>query len=244
MGLNQPTTNTNIPLSVGAINANNSTGSVGQYLESTGTGTRWTGIQSATTAFGLSGTPNLNVGVVTASSFIGNLTGTASTAFGLSGTPNISVGSIVGSGLTISGISSSIDTRFQSVGEKTTIISGNTASLVYNTGGGNIVFCTNPTGDITLAVTGIPVDSTFNNMTLTFSVFVNQTGTARSCTAITLNGVSRTIKWSGGSLSNAVAGVTTNSGYDIYSFTCINTVGSASTTTNYQVLGSVNGGYA
>ena len=38
-------------------------------------------------------------------------------------------------------------------------------------------------------------------------------------------------------------GVTTTSGFDIYSFTGINTVGSASTTANYAVLGVVNGGF-
>jgi hypothetical protein len=48
-------------------------------------------------------------GIVTASSFVGSLTGTASTAtsaataLGLSGTPNITVGNIVGTALTLSG---------------------------------------------------------------------------------------------------------------------------------------------
>jgi hypothetical protein len=48
-------------------------------------------------------------GIVTASSFVGNLTGTASTATasatasGLTGTPNITVGNIVGTSLTLSG---------------------------------------------------------------------------------------------------------------------------------------------
>lgn len=41
------------------------------------------------TATGLSGTPNVTVGIATASSFVGNLTGNAT---GLSGTPNIIVG--------------------------------------------------------------------------------------------------------------------------------------------------------
>lgn len=133
--------------------------------------------------------------------------------------------------------------RIQSVGEKTTRISGNTASLTYNTGGGNIAICTNPTGDITLAVNGIPTTSDFDDTSLTFSVCVNQTGTARSCTAVTLNGFNATIRWAGGSITNAISGVTTTSGMDIYSFTGINTVGSASTTANYYVLGVVNGGY-
>jgi len=133
--------------------------------------------------------------------------------------------------------------RLQSVGEKTTRINGNTASLTYNTGGGNIAICTNPSGNITLAVTGIPTTSDFDDTSLTFSVFINQTGTARSCTAVTLNGFNATIRFAGGSLANATAGVTTTSGMDIYSFTGINTIGSASTTANYLVLGVVNGGY-
>lgn len=253
----------------------------------------------------ISNNGNVNItGVVTASSFVGNVTGNAT---GLSGTPDISVGNITGSAatftnLTVNGTQTIINTtelniadktvgiaststpsdalsdgagivvygdtnktllydntrkgwdfniplttdeiRFYNVAEKLTRSDGNTVSLTYSSSGSNIGFATNPTGNITLAVTGIPTSSDFDNHVMTFSVFVNQTGTARSCTAVTLNGVSRTIRWSGGSLSNAVAGITTSNGYDIYSFTGINTVGSASTTANYQVLGSVNGGFA
>ena len=155
----------------------------------------------------------------------------------------VTASSFSGSALSISGISTANDTRILSVGEKTTRVNGNTASLVYNTGGGNIAICTNPTGDITLSVSGIPTDNSFNDNSITFSVCVNQTGIARSCTAVILNGFNATIRWAGGSLSNAIAGVTTSSGMDIYSFTGINTIGSASTTTNYYLLGVVNGGY-
>lgn len=135
------------------------------------------------------------------------------------------------------------EARILTVAEKLTRASGNTVSLVYNSNSSNIGFATNPTGNITLSVTGIPTTSDFDNHVISFSVFVNQTGTARSCTAITLNGVSKTIKWVGGSLSDAISGVTTTIGYDIYSFTGINTIGSASTTANYDVLGVVNGGF-
>ena len=135
------------------------------------------------------------------------------------------------------------ETRFINVAEKHVITSGNTVNLTYNGASSNIGLTTNPTGNITLNVTGIPTSSDFDSHTLTFSVFVNQTGTARSCTAVTLNGRSATIRWAGGSLANATAGVTTTSGMDIYSFTGINTVGSASTTANYYVMGVVNGGY-
>ena len=179
-----------------------------------------------------------SIGIVTAR------TGVRVTDGGLVVTSGVStLTTIIGTGLTITGISTAIDTRFQSVGEKTTRINLNTANLVYNTGGGNIAICTNPNGDITLNVSGIPTDTSFNDTAVTFSVFVNQTGTARSCTAVTLNGFNATIRWAGGSLANAISGVTTASGMDIYSFTGINTVGSASTTANYYVLGVVNGGY-
>lgn len=135
------------------------------------------------------------------------------------------------------------EVRFYSVAEKFTPVSGNTVNLTYNVNGSNIGFATNPTGNITLNVTGIPTTSDFDNHVITFTVFVNNTGTARSCTAVNLNGFAETINWAGGSLAAATAGVTTTNGIDIYSFTGINTVGSASTTANYRILGVVNGGY-
>ena len=77
-----------------------------------------TGILTATSGFsgnltgnatGLSGTPNLTVGIVTATTFVGALTGTATTAQGLTGTPNLSVGivtatSFSGDGSALTGI--------------------------------------------------------------------------------------------------------------------------------------------
>ena len=259
----------------------------------------------------ITSTTNLNTGIVTATTFVGSLTGNAT---GLSGSPSISVSALTasgnatvggaltvtgnftvngtqtiintqtiditdknigigststptdaladGAGITIYGTTNktltyndtkkaletnvawaTTDTRFISVAEKLTRISGNTVSLAYNTTGSNIGFATNPSGDITLAVTGIPTSSDFDNHVLTFSVFVNQTGTARTCTAVTLNGVAKTIRWVGGSIEAAISGVTTSTGIDIYGFTGINTIGSASTAANYQVLGIVNGGF-
>ena len=166
-----------------------------------------------------------------------NISGVSTVSQGLTGTPDIVVGIVT------SNISISTQLKTKSVAEKTTLVSGNTINLVFNTGSGNVAICTNPTGNITLNVTGIPTDSSFDNHSISFSVIVQQTGTARTCTAVTLNGVTETIRWSEGSLSNAISGVTTSNGYDIFTFTGINTVGSASTTANYVVLGSVNGGF-
>lgn len=153
------------------------------------------------------------------------------------------VRNINATGVVTSGISIPTQLRTRSVAEKTTLINGNTVGLAFSTGGGNVAICTNPSADITLNVTDIPTDSTFDNHSISFSVVVTQTGTARTCTAVNLNGVSRTIRWSGGSLANALSGISTNNGFDIFTFTGINTVGSASTTANYVVLGSVNGGF-
>jgi hypothetical protein len=196
-------------------------------------------------------------GVVNAVSFTGsgaNLTninssyastaGIATVSQGLTETPNIVVGfTTISNNLNVLGITTSNQTRFLSVAERLVRVNGNTVSIVYDTTGANVGYCTNPSGNITLAVTNIPTDSSLDNHIISFSVVINQTGTARSCTAVTLNGVTRTIKWAGGSLAAAISGVTTTSGYDIYSFTGINTVGSASTAANYEVLGVVNGGF-
>ena len=196
-------------------------------------------------------------GVATATTFsgnvtgnvTGNLTGTATTATlatnaqGLTGSPSISV-----SGVNNTGVSTLTDTRLSSIADKTTLVSGNSVSLVYNTGGGNVAICTNPTGPITLNVTGIPTDSSFDNRAISFAVIVQQGATAYGCTNVSLNGVAFG--------ANAVAGLQTHiayvsgtvatastTGYDVFNFTGINTVGSAASTLNYKLLSNVSGGY-
>ena len=218
----------------------------------------------ATTSFGLSGSPNITVTNITgvAATFTGNVsiagtltyedvtnvdsiglvtarTGVKVTAGGVD---------ITAGGLNVTaGITTFFGEQRVSTGaEKVFRTNGNTVSLVYNSSGsagGNVGYTTNPSGDVTLNVTGIPTSSTFDDYSITFAVIVNNTGTARTVTAINLNGVSKTIFWSGGSLSAALAGVTTNNGHSIFSFTGINTVGSAATTSNYQVFGVVSGGF-
>lgn len=136
------------------------------------------------------------------------------------------------------------ESRFITGAEKTALISGNTASLTYNSSSANVAICTNATGNITLDVNGIPTSSDFDNHAVTFTVIATSTsGVARTCTAVNMNGVSKTIKWAGGSLANAISGLTTTAGYTIYGFTGINTVGSASNTANYEVFGVASGGF-
>jgi hypothetical protein len=141
----------------------------------------------------------------------------------------------------ITTISSTLDAkevRIKSTGEKLTRVSGNLVRLNYNSDGGNIGYCTAPTGDITLEVTGIPTDSTFNEHLITFSVVVEQTGIARTCNTVKLNGVVADIKWPDG-----IPGIGNTNCYDIFNFTGINVIGSASSTANYLVLGLVNGNF-
>ena len=136
------------------------------------------------------------------------------------------------------------ESRFITGAEKTALISGNTASLTYNSSSANVAICTNATENITLDVNGIPTSSDFDNHAVTFTVIATSTsGVARTCTAVNMNGVSKTIKWAGGSLTNAVSGLTTTAGYTIFGFTGINAVGSASSTANYEVFGVASGGF-
>ena len=132
-------------------------------------------------------------------------------------------------------------TALDAVSEQLVRVDGNTASIVYNSGGANIGYCSNPTGDITLSVTGIPTSS-FDNQAITFSVIVdNSTAAAagvRTCNTVKLNNVTKTVRWSGGSV-----GTGNTTAYDIFNFTGINTIGSGTTTANYEVFGLVNGDF-
>ena len=191
-------------------------------------------------ATGLSGTPNLNVGILTASSFVGDVTGNAT---GLSGSPVISV-----SGVNNSGISTLTDLRLSSIADKISIQSGTGVTLTYNTGGGNVVYMTSASGPITLNVNGIPTDSSFDSRAISFAVIVQQGATAYACTSVNLNGVAFGADATAGIATHiAYAGGTvatgSTSGFDVFNFTGINTTGSASTTTNYKLLGNVNGDY-
>jgi len=210
-------------------------------------------------------------GVITATTFSGNITGAAATFTGnvsIAGTltyedvtnvdaiglitartgVKVNAGGVdvTAGGLNVTaGVSTISGALKVATGmEKVHRQSGNTVTLTYNsTSSSNVGYTTNPSGDITVNVVDIPTSSDYDDHSITFAVIVNNTGTARTCTAVNLNGVSETIRWAGGSLSAALSGVTTTTGHTIFTFTGINTVGSASTAANYQVFGTVSGGF-
>ena len=224
-------------------------------------------------AQGLTGTPNITVGMTTISDSTAStsvstgaliISGGVGIAKSLFVAGNISAGGTVtyedvtnvdsvgivtaGAGLKVTagganivGITTSSITALDAISEELVRIDGNTATITYNSGGANIGYCTSPTGDITLSVTGIPTTG-FDNQALTFSVIVdNSTAAAagvRTCNAVKLNHVTKTVRWSGGSV-----GTGNTMSYDIFNFTGINTIGSGSTTANYEVFGLVNGDF-
>jgi len=202
-------------------------------------------------ATGLTGTPNITVNniVGAAATFSGNV----SIAGTLTYEDVTNVDSVGRAGIQVltggidvtAGVSTFSGAQKVSTGaEKVHRQSGNTVTLSFNsTSSSNVGYTTNPDGNITLAVTDIPTSSDFDDHSITFALIVNSTGTARTCTAVTLNGVSKTIRWAGGSLDSAITGVTTTTGHTIFNFTGINTVGSASTAANYEVFGIVSGGF-
>ena len=135
-----------------------------------------------------------------------------------------------------------------SVADKTTIVDGNDVTLSYNTGGGNVAICTNPSGPITLNVVGIPTTSDFDNRTVSFGVVVQQGTTSYGCSSVNLNGVSFDSTYTVGTGTHiaypgGVVSVGNTSSYDLFNFTCINTVGSASTAENYKILSNLDGDY-
>ena len=76
----------------------------GQYLSGVATAVNGNAIVTNLYVSGVSTVGNVYTsGIITASSFVGNLTGIASTAQGLTGSPDITVGNIVGSAATFNG---------------------------------------------------------------------------------------------------------------------------------------------
>ena len=236
------------------INVNTITGKDGGSAVNFPNGITVTGVVTATTL-------NQNVsGIVTATSFsgaltgnvTGNVTGNADTATsatlatnaqGLTGSPDIVVSSA-----DITGIGTINDLRLESVSDKITVSTGNSPSLAYNTGGGNVAVVNDATGPITLTVTGVPTSADFNNRALNFSVIVRQGATGYGCSSLVVNGVSFDSTYTVGtstciSYPGGTVAVGSTTGYDIFNFVGVNTTGSAADITNYNFLSVKNGDF-
>lgn len=139
-------------------------------------------------ATGLSGSPNLNVGVVTASSFSGNLTGNVTgNATGLSGSPNVTVGvitatSLVGDGSNITNLNV---TTFPSgtlmLFQQTAAPTGWTKQTTHNNKALRVVSGAASSGgttNFTSVFTSRSISGTVGNTTLTIDQIPSHTHTA------------------------------------------------------------------
>jgi|TARA_R100000479_G_scaffold66419_1_gene31627 hypothetical protein len=231
LGNNRVGINTNVPTKeldvVGDLKVSgNITGTFTGSIANAGTADT---ASFATTAFNLSGT--------------GHTVSFATTAFGLDGNPIINI-----SGENNSGVSTLTDLRLASIADKISIQSGTGVTLAYNSGEGNVVYMTSASGPIELNVTGIPTSSTFDSKALSFSIFVQQGTTAYACTSVTLNGLRFGADATAGfathiAYPSGTVATGNTSCFDVFNFTGINTTGSASSITNYKLIGNVNGDY-
>lgn len=163
----------------------------------------------------------------------------------ISGQANLSNTTITGV-TTISNTVIPQESRFSVVAEKMTRISASSSIGIctYSQNTANILYFDAPSADVVIRIEDIPTTSAFDNHAITVSAILRTTGTGRSCHPfVRLNGVERSVKFSGGSRNVATSGVTTTNGYTTYNFVGINTIGSASTTANYEVFGVVSGGF-
>jgi len=179
---------------------------VGAAVTSSGGG----GTQTLDQTLGYGNTSNIgmSVGVVTATSFVGPLTGNAT---GLSGTPNINVGSIIASSATINGnvsiagtLSYEDVTNVDSIGLitartgiqvlagginvsgistfNTVVVGGSTTSLIVN-GDARI------TGILTIGTSSLTLDGSNNEFKIGVGVTIKETGGASFSEGINITGI-------------------------------------------------------
>ena len=182
-------------------------------------------------------------GIVTATVVNQNVTGNST----FNGDVSV-VGVTSAANLDVTGVGTVTDLRLESVSDKITVSTGNSPSLAYNTGGGNVAVVYDATGPITLTVTGVPTSADFNNRALNFSVIVRQGTTGYACTSLVVNGTSFSSAYTVGTSTcitypggTVATGSTT--GYDIFNFVGVNTTGSAANITNYNFLSVKNGDF-
>jgi hypothetical protein len=146
-------------------------------------------------------------------------------------------GVTVTGGVEASGISTFAATVTASMAQKSTKwTSGETATLNFTGGSGNVAYCDHVLGgNVTFQVNNIPTN--LPNHVLTHSVVIRQNAAARIVNALTYNGTSKTIHWQAAAAPTGNANRT-----DIFNFVGIDTVGDGAIA-SYMVLGNMNGEY-
>ena len=165
-------------------------------------------------------------GIVTASSFSGNAT-SATSASGLTGTPNITVGTVVGSALTVSGITTvtHFDTQGSLVEAFKTHTTAWNSNGNLNISEGNLHYNSTNLGGTgaylnVISTAGINTDLAIGQaLNVTAITAVNATTAFVNALRIDGKGTGITTSWVGGSVPTAGGG----SGVDSYSFNILKT---------------------
>jgi len=180
-----------------------------------------------------------NTGLATvsaAASFTGIVTFTSSANFSSgSGFGNVSVGGT----FRTTGISTVKTYRQANYAEEVLYSTATTLNVTHTDGYGNIIYNSSPSGDVTFNLTIPTTDPLFYGRSLTYVFIFNQGSTPYIVNTININGTSKTINWVGGSAPSGDANKK-----DVFTFNFINTNESASSASDYIVLGNlINQGF-
>ena len=161
------------------------------------------------------------------------------------GAPALTQGATVPSGESISGAGSVDLTGLSNlqqlhadsiIQQGTEWTSGETATLNFSSGNGNVAFCEHTlNGNVTFQISNIP---TVSAGVFTATCIIDQQASARIVNSFSMNGTTKTIEWSGGSAPTGNPNTV-----DVFSFVCVDFGGSGNIA-NYRVFGSMNGGFA
>ena len=148
-------------------------------------------------------------------------------------------GATVTGDLNVTGFSTSLKTVTNSIIQKgSQWLTGETASLAWNNGSGNVAITTALLGgNVTFQVTGIPTGLSHANNVITLSVVIHQAAAARIVNVVTFNGENKVIHWSGSAAPTANANK-----MDVFNFVGIDTRGTGAIA-DYFLIGNMNGNY-
>ena len=148
-------------------------------------------------------------------------------------------GATVTGDLNVTGFSTSLKTVTNSIIQKgTQWLTGETASLAWNNGSGNVAITTAVlNGNVTFQVTGIPTGLSHANNVITLSVVIHQAAAARIVNVVTFNGENKVIHWSGSAAPTPNANK-----MDVFNFVGIDTRGTGAIA-DYFLIGNMNGNY-
>lgn len=140
----------------------------------------------------------------------------------------------VGGAFNSLGISTVKTYRAGNYAEEILYSTATTLNVTHTDGFGNIIYNSSPSGNVTFNLTVPTTDPLFYGRSLFYVFVFNQGGTPYIVNSVTINGTSKTINWVGGVAPSGNA-----SKKDLFTIHFINTNVSASSASDYIVLGNL-----